>query len=142
MDRIVGDNANVNVKLFKLPRRATDRKYFKVTHPADSSRNLFVYFRNLFLKNVRNQIIDRNLKSNGEFIDLSLMKLLFANTIHDGLFLCWYDDVDPTNFDPMKVTCARNLFRTEMVSALRSMHDSKEVGFENVQPLVNFLEFF
>jgi hypothetical protein len=41
-DRIVGDNANVNVKLFKLPRRATDRKDFKVTHLADSSRNVFV----------------------------------------------------------------------------------------------------
>lgn len=42
MDRIVGDNANVNEKLFKLPRRATDRKDFKVTHLADSSRNVFV----------------------------------------------------------------------------------------------------
>jgi hypothetical protein len=41
VDIIVGDNANVRVKLFKLLRRTTDRK---VTDPADSSRYLFVLF--------------------------------------------------------------------------------------------------
>jgi hypothetical protein len=72
VDRIVRDNANVNVKLFKLPRRETDRKYFKVTHPADPSRSLFVSFDHTqFLKNVRNKMIDRHLRSNGEFLDLS-----------------------------------------------------------------------
>lgn len=56
-------------------------------------------------------MIDRHLKSNGEFIDLSLIKLLFAKTINDGLSFCRYltrKHVDPTNFDRMNVTYARN----------------------------------
>jgi hypothetical protein len=48
VDIIFGDDENVRVKLFKLLRRTTDRK---VTHPADSSRYLFVLFNHTqFLK--------------------------------------------------------------------------------------------
>ncbi len=42
--RIIGDNAKVNVKLFKLLRRATDGEDFQVIHPADSSPYLFLSF--------------------------------------------------------------------------------------------------
>jgi hypothetical protein len=72
VDIIVGDNANVRVKLFKLLRRTTDRK---VTDPADSSRYLFVLFDHTqFLKKTRNELIDRHLKCNWELIDLFLIK--------------------------------------------------------------------
>lgn len=72
VDIIVGDNANVLVKLFKLLRRTTDRK---VTHPADSSRYLFVsFYHTQFLKKSRNELIDRHLKCNWELIDLFLIK--------------------------------------------------------------------
>ncbi|KAI9555886.1 hypothetical protein GHT06_018403 [Daphnia sinensis] len=90
-------------------------------------------------------MIDRPLKWNGELIDFSLIKLLFAKTISDGLSLCQYltrKHVDPTNFERMKVAYARDIFRPAMVAALRGMHDLKEVGFQKVEPLVNFLEFF
>jgi|688.fasta_scaffold284755_1 hypothetical protein len=37
--------------------------------------------------------------------------------------------VDPTNFDSMKVAYARDIFRPEIVPALRSMHVFKELSF-------------
>jgi hypothetical protein len=37
--------------------------------------------------------------------------------------------VDSKNFESMKVAYARDIFRPEMVPALRSMHDFKEVSF-------------
>ncbi|EFX77952.1 hypothetical protein DAPPUDRAFT_105591 [Daphnia pulex] len=40
----------------------------------------------------------------------------------------------------MKVKLAVDIFRPEMVAALRTMHDLLEVGFENVEPLCTFLE--
>ena len=119
-------------------RRATDQEDYQVTHPADPSRKLFVsYDPTHILKNVRNQMIDRTLKWNGELVDFSLIKLLFAKTINDGLSLCRYltrRHVDPTNFERMKVAYARDVFRPEMVAAFRSMHDLKEPGFGNVEP--------
>ncbi|EFX77951.1 hypothetical protein DAPPUDRAFT_320826 [Daphnia pulex] len=42
VDRIVGDNASVNVKLFQLLRQPCDEDSFKVTHPVDPKRPLFV----------------------------------------------------------------------------------------------------
>lgn len=48
--------------------------------------------------------------------------------------------VEPTNFERMKVKLAVDLFRPEMVAALRTMHDLLAVGFENVEPLCKFLE--
>lgn len=144
--RVVGDNAKVNVKLFKLLRRATDAEDFQVTHPADPSRHLFLSFDPThLLKNIRNQMIDRPLKWDGELINFSLITLLFTKTMHDGLALCRYltrRHVDPTNFERMKVSYARDIFRPETVAALRSMHDLGEIGFQKVEPLVKFLEYF
>lgn len=65
--------------------------------------------------------------------------------MYEGSSLCRYltrRHVDLTNSERMKVAYARDIFRPEMVAALRSVHDLKEVGFEKVEPLVNFLEFF
>ncbi len=80
------------MKLFQLMRRATDQEDYQVTHPADPSRKLFVsYDPTHILKNVRNQMIDRTLKWNGELVDFSLIKLLFAKTMMDYL----YADISP-----------------------------------------------
>jgi hypothetical protein len=60
-----------------------------VTHLAEPSRKLYVsYDPTHILKNVRNQLLERNLKWEGERIYFSLIKLLFAKTLIDGLPLC------------------------------------------------------
>lgn len=42
VERVVGDNAKINVALFKLLRKQEDEEPFLVTHPIDSARKLFV----------------------------------------------------------------------------------------------------
>jgi hypothetical protein len=42
----------------------------------------------------------------------------------------------------MKVAYARDIFKPEVVAALWCMKDMFQMGFENVVPLTNFLEFF
>jgi hypothetical protein len=42
----------------------------------------------------------------------------------------------------MKVCYARDIFRPELVAALRCMSDMYQIGFENVEALTDFLEFF
>lgn len=87
--RLVGDNAKVNVKLFQLLRRATDAEEFQVTHLVDPSRHLFLSFDPThLLKKIRNQMIDRPLKWDGELINFSLIQLLFTKTMYDRLALC------------------------------------------------------
>ena len=44
LDRIVCDNAKVNVRLFKILIKPMYEKDFRVTHPADPSRKLYVYY--------------------------------------------------------------------------------------------------
>ena len=145
VDLLVGDNAKVNVKLFKLLKRRTDEEEIVVTHPVDQSRKLFLSFDYThILKNIRNQMIDRPLKWNGNHINFSLITLLFQKTIDGGLALCRFltrRHVDPKNFERMKVNYARDIFRPEVDAALRSMHDLQEPGFENVEKLVSFIEF-
>jgi hypothetical protein len=146
VERLVADNAKVNVKLFKLLKREADNNDFQVTHPADPSRILFVsYDYTHILKNVRNQLIDRQLKWNETRLDFSIIKLLFVKTIENGLPLCRFltrRHIDPTNFERMKVCYARDIFRPELVAALRCMSDMYQIGFENVEALTDFLEFF
>lgn len=48
----------------------------------------------------------------------------------------------PKNFEKMKVAYARDIFKPEVVAALWCMKDMFQMGFENVVPLTNFLEFF
>lgn len=106
VDRSVGDNAKVNVKLFKILRKSADKNDFRVTHPAEpskTSRKWYVsYHPTHILKKERNQLLERNLKWEGEKIDFSLIKLLFAKTLNDGLPLCRFltrRHIDPTNFE-------------------------------------------
>lgn len=97
------------------------------------------------MKNVRNQLIDRQLKWNETRLDFSIIKLLFVKTIENGLPLCRFltrRHIDPTNFELIKVCYARDIFRPELVAALRCMSDMYQIGFENVEPLTDFLEFF
>jgi hypothetical protein len=144
VDRIVGDNASVNVKLFQLLRQPCDEDDFKVTHPVDPKRPLFVsYDYTHITKNARKQLIDRSLKINGQLLDFNLIKLLLSRTMNDHFHMVRFlsrKHVEPTNFERMKVKLAVDLFRPEMVAALRTMHDLLEVGFENVEPLCKFLE--
>ncbi|XP_045031040.1 uncharacterized protein LOC123473779 [Daphnia magna] len=42
VERVVGDNAKINVALFKLLRKQEDEEPFLVTQPIDSARKLFV----------------------------------------------------------------------------------------------------
>ncbi len=70
-------------------KRRTDNEEFVVTHPVNPSRKLFLSFDYThILKNIRNQIIDRSLKWNGNCIKFYLIMLLFQKTIDDGLALC------------------------------------------------------
>jgi hypothetical protein len=63
VDRIFGDNASVNVKLFQLLRRPGDKDDFKVTHPVDPERPFFLsYDYTHIIKNARNQLLDRTRK--------------------------------------------------------------------------------
>ncbi|KZS10457.1 Uncharacterized protein APZ42_025079 [Daphnia magna] len=90
-------------------------------------------------------MIDRELMWNGKRVDFSLMKLLFPKTMNDVLPLCRFlsrRHVDPTNFERMKVAYARAVFKPEVVAALRCMQDRYQSGFQHVQPLTEFLEFF
>ena len=145
VDRIVGDSAKVNAKLFKLLKRKTDKEEIAVTHPFYPSRKLFLsYDYTHILKNIRNQMIDRPLKWKGNYINFSLITLLFQRTIDDELTLCRFltrRHVDPTYVERMKVKYARDVFRPEDVAALRSMHVLNEHGFENVETLVTIIEF-
>lgn len=81
VDRIVGDNAKVNKKLFKLLRKPADKDDFRVTHPAEpskTSRKWYVsYGPTHILKKERNQLLERNLKWEGEKIDFSLIELIY-----------------------------------------------------------------
>jgi predicted RNA-binding protein YlxR (DUF448 family) len=94
------------LKLFKLLRKSADKDDFRVTHPAEpskTSRILYVsYDPTHILKKERNQLLERNFKWEGEKIDFSLIKLLFAKTLNDGLPLCRFltrGHIDPTNFE-------------------------------------------
>lgn len=42
----------------------------------------------------------------------------------------------------MKVAYAREVFKPEVVAPLRCMQDMYQSGFQHVQPLTEFLEFF
>ncbi len=63
VDRIVSDNAIIDVKLFKLLRPED----FFVTQPANPTRKIFLsYDYTHIVKNVRNQQINRNLVKDEE----------------------------------------------------------------------------
>ncbi len=115
------------LKFFQLLRQPCDEDDFKVTHPVDPKRPLFVsYDYTHITKNARKQLIDRSLKINGQLLDFSLIKLLLSRTMNDHFHMVRFlsrKHVEPTNFERMKVKLAVDLFRPEMVAALRTMHD-------------------
>jgi hypothetical protein len=65
--------------------------------------------------------------------------------LNDGLAICRFlsrKHIAPTNFEKKKVGYAREIFKPELTSSLRTMHDLNQRGFENVEDLCRFLEFF
>lgn len=146
VERLVGDNAKINVNLFKLLRKPLDEEPFEITHPVDSIRKLFLsYDYTHIIKNVRNQLIDRKLKWDGEEISFSVITSLYEKTLNDRLAICRFlsrKHIAPTNFEKMKVCFARDTFLPEVTASLRTMKDLNLREFENVEKLCCFLEYF
>lgn len=144
VERVVGDNAKINVKLFQLLRRPNDVENFKVTNPANPCKKMFLsYDYTHIIKNVRNQLIDRKLVKDGKNLDFGLIRLLYQRTINDSFHICRFltrKHIDPTNFEKMKVKLAIDIFKPEVPASLRSMCEMNKVGFTNVEPLCKFLE--
>lgn len=144
--RIVGDNAKINVKLFELLHTRKDEDEFKVTHPFDSNRILHLsYDHSHVFKNVRNQLVDRIFQINGKEICFSLIRLLSSYQRKHNMKLVRFltaKHLNPTNMERMKVKPALDIFRPEMTAALELMGHYKIPGFENDQPLIEFLKFF
>lgn len=117
---------------------------FLVTHSANPERKIFVsYDSTHIIKNVRNQMIDRNFVKDEEKIDFGLIKLIFQKTRRHSFHMCRYltrKHVYPTNNEKMKVNLSIDIFRPETVASLRTMSDLNEIGFSNVEPLCRFLE--
>ena len=75
--RIEGGNAKIHVKLYELLHTRNDEDEFKVTHPFDSNKILYLsYDHSHVFKNVRNQLVDWIFQINGKEICFSLIRLL------------------------------------------------------------------
>lgn len=144
--RIVTDNAKANVKLFKLLHKDGDKDPEKITHPFNPTRVIFLSsdYTHAF-KNARNLMVDRTLKINGKIVSFAPIVLLYEKQKHHNLRLVRFltrKHVAPTNMERMRVRWAYDVFRPEVVAALKLLNHYKIPGFENVHPLIEFLTMF
>lgn len=75
----------------------------------------------------------------------SLITLIYAYQKNKKLKLVRFltgKHIAPTNMNRMKVKWAVDIFRPEMVAALLLCQEYGIPGFENVGPLVEFLQMF
>lgn len=143
VERIVGDNATTNAKMLKMWNDG-DELVHEVVHPLDPKRKLFLSFDPTHvLKNVRNQLIDRDLDLNGDTMSFEIIRRLYE-VQKDYPYLrpvrrLTRKHVEPSSIERQKVQWAVDIFSPETVAALEMFSDHGVHGFRDIGPTVAFL---
>ena len=143
VQRLVTDNARVNVSMFKYFKSINDGDDYVVQHPCDASRKLFLSFdQSHIVKNIRNQVIDRDIIINQQRVSIEVFRLMLnlnkGNLMNPARQLKFHH-VYPTNLQRQKVAWALFIFQPQCIAALESYRDCNEPGFENIDETIVFL---
>ena len=154
IERLSMDNLSTNVKMFSLLNSSKEHSTPVVPHPVDSvaaSLQWPCIFRPLFLsfdpvhllKNIRNQFIDREFLIKGRQVSFKTILNVYEKDKGKLTKFCRFLTqlhIAPNNLQRQKVKPALDVFRYEVSSAIKTHHESKEPGFENVDGILEFLE--
>ena len=134
------------MKLFKLLRKEGDEDPEKMTHPFDRNRVIFLSsdYTHAF-KDVINLWINREFLIYGKIVSFAPIALLYEKQKNHNLRLVKFltrKHVEPTSMERMRVRWAYDVFRPEVVAALKLLKHYNIPRFENVEPIVEFITMF
>jgi hypothetical protein len=149
------DNISTNVKMFTLLNSCSKGQATPVVpHPVDlvaASLKWPCIFRPIFLsfdpvhliKNIRNQFIDRLFLIKGRHVSFKTILNVYEKDKGKFTKFCRFLTqlhIAPNDLQRQKVKPALDVFRCEVSSAIKTHHEIKEPGFENVDGILEFLK--
>lgn len=145
--RLVTDNHKTNVNMM---RRLSNGKTIKarISHPDNPERPLFLAFDQChILKNLRTALLEKTMYDGKEEISGSHIKNLYKmqskEVVKPVPFLS-RKHVAPTNFEKMNVKRAKDIFSSEVITALQCLKDNsshfKSQDFQSCGATITFLK--